>query len=297
MKTVVIINSKGGSGKSTLAVNLAANLALKGQNPAILDLDPQGSSMRWLQNRPADLPEIHGIAGYEKKSTMTRAWQLQPPEGTNPLIVDTPAGLDKNGLAATSRGADAILIPVMPSDIDIHAAVNCIADLLLTTKSDMTQRRIGIIANRVRANTRVYARLERFLRSLDIPLVATFRDSQNYTRSAELGIGINEMPLWQVRKDVGAWKELNSWLDSTLNDVSNVRAAAQSNGSSGCAFCRCTKFAYSELIARIGLQLPGIWPFLRIFLAVQRQCADLSCRLPSAESINAFKFFGYSPKD
>lgn len=224
MKTVVIINSKGGSGKSTLAVNLAANLALKGQNPAILDLDPQGSSMRWLQNRPSDMPEIHGIAGYEKKSTMTRAWQLQPPEGTNPLIVDTPAGLDKNGLAATSRGADAILIPVMPSDIDIHAAVNCIADLLLTTKSDMTQRRIGIIANRVRANTRVYARLERFLRSLDIPLVATFRDSQNYTRSAELGIGINEMPVWQVRKDLGAWKELSSWLDSTLNDVTNVRA-------------------------------------------------------------------------
>jgi len=30
--------------------------------------------------------------------------------------------------------------------------------------------------------------------------------------------------LWQVRKDVGAWKELNSWLDSTLNDVTNVRA-------------------------------------------------------------------------
>ena len=80
MKTVVIINSKGGSGKSTLAVNLAANFALKGQNPAILDLDPQGSSMRWLQNRPADLPEIHGIAGYEKKGTMTRAWQLHEQE-------------------------------------------------------------------------------------------------------------------------------------------------------------------------------------------------------------------------
>jgi chromosome partitioning protein len=223
MKTVVIINSKGGSGKSTLAANLAANYALKGRNPAILDLDPQGSSMRWLQNRPDDLPVIHGIAGYEKKSTVTRSWQLQPPEGTDPLIVDTPAGLERTGLAATSRGADAILIPVMPSDIDIHAAVNCISELLLTTKSDMTQKRIGIVANRVRANTRVYGRLERFLRSLDIPLVATFRDSQNYTRSAELGIGISEMPLWQVRKDMGAWKELLSWLDSTLYDSRNVR--------------------------------------------------------------------------
>jgi chromosome partitioning protein len=223
MKTIAIVNTKGGSGKSTIAVNLAAKYSFEGLHPAILDLDPQGSSMRWLQNRPDDMPEIYGVAGYEKKAAVTRTWQLKPPLDTNPLIIDSPASLDRNGLTAVSRGADAILIPVMPSDIDIHAAVNCISELLLTTKSDMTQRRIGIIANRVRTNTRVYARLERFLRSLDIPLVATFRDSQNYTRGVELGVGISEMPAWQVRKDIGAWNELYSWLDSTLNDVISVR--------------------------------------------------------------------------
>ena len=39
-----------------------------------MDHDPQGSSMRWLRQRPGDLPAIHGIAAYEKKLGVTRAF-------------------------------------------------------------------------------------------------------------------------------------------------------------------------------------------------------------------------------
>ena len=42
MRKIVIVNSKGGSGKTTVAVNLAAALAVHGDTPAILDLDPRG---------------------------------------------------------------------------------------------------------------------------------------------------------------------------------------------------------------------------------------------------------------
>jgi chromosome partitioning protein len=52
----------------------------------------------------------------------------------------------------------------------------------------------------------------RFLGSLDIPLIATLRDSQNYVRAAETGVGIHEMPAWQVRQDLGQWEQLTSWL-------------------------------------------------------------------------------------
>ena len=41
------------------------------------------------------------------------------------------AHLDALHLQDLTRDADAILIPVLPSDIDIHAASRCIADLLL----------------------------------------------------------------------------------------------------------------------------------------------------------------------
>lgn len=113
-----------------------------------------------------------------------------------------------------TRGADVIIVPVMPSDIDIHAAAKCIADLLLIAKVRRADDRIGIVANRVRSNTLVSQSLMRFLRSLDIPLIATLRDAQNYVRCAETGLGLYELPRWQTRQDIDAWRDLMAWLEA-----------------------------------------------------------------------------------
>jgi chromosome partitioning protein len=214
MQRIIILNPKGGSGKTTIATNLAARFASTGQQPVLMDLDPQGSSTRWLKKRQDELPQIHGIAAFERSSAVTRSWQLRIPQDCGAVIVDTPAALDPQRIPEVTRGADAILVPVMPSDIDIHAAAKCIADLLLVGKVRRSQGRLGIIANRVRSNTLISKALIRFLKSLDIPLVATFRDTQNYVRSAQTGAGIFEMPAWQVAKDLEDWNALASWLNS-----------------------------------------------------------------------------------
>lgn len=213
MQRIIVLNPKGGSGKTTVASNLAACFAAKGQRPTLMDLDPQGSSMRWLRKRPEEHPAIHGIAAFEKSSAVTRSWQLRIPADCGAVIVDTPAAIEPHAFPEITRGADAVLVPVMPSDIDIHATAKCIADLLLVAKIRRSENRIGIIANRVRANTLVSQALMRFLDSLDIPLVATLRDTQNYIRSAEAGIGIYEMPRWQVQQDLEQWQQLTSWLE------------------------------------------------------------------------------------
>jgi len=213
MQRILVLNPKGGSGKTTLATNLAANFAVSDSRPALMDLDPQGSSMRWLSRRPNDQAPVYGIAGFEQSTSVTRSWQLRVPQDCSPLIIDTPAALKSQGLPEITRGADAILVPVMPSDIDIHAAAKCITDLLLVAKIKRSDARIGIVANRVRSNTLVSQSLMRFLMSLDIPLIATLRDSQNYVRSAESGMGIFEMPSWRVRDDLDGWYALMNWLD------------------------------------------------------------------------------------
>ena len=212
MQRVIVINPKGGSGKTTVATNLAASFAASGYLPALMDLDPQGSSARWLKKRPGNYAPIHGISGFERSAAVTRSWQLRVPAQCDMLIVDTPAALEAQSLPEITRGADAILVPVVPSDIDIHAAARCIADLLLVAKVRRSDNRIGIIANRVRSNTLISQSLMRFLNSLDIPLIATLRDTQNYVRSAEAGTGIHEMPRWQVRQDLEHWDQLIEWL-------------------------------------------------------------------------------------
>ena len=111
------------------------------------------------------------------------------------------------------RGADKILVPVLPSDIDIHACSRCIRDLLLVAKIRREDDRIGVIANRVRRNTLIYQSLIRFLHTLGIPIVATLRDSQNYVRAAELGVGVHEMKSYVAHEDVEQWAPLVEWLE------------------------------------------------------------------------------------
>lgn len=212
MQRIVILNPKGGSGKTTIATNLAAHYAVAGRNPALMDLDPQGSSTRWLAKRDPRNPAIHGIAAFERSTAVTRSWQLRVPSECDIVVVDTPAAFDPQRLPEITRGADAILVPVMPSDIDIHAAAKCIADLLLIAKIRRSEGRLGIIANRVRSNTLISQSLIRFLNSLDIPLVATLRDTQNYIHATQAGAGICELPEYQVRKDLEHWKMLDEWL-------------------------------------------------------------------------------------
>jgi chromosome partitioning protein len=217
MQKIVILNSKGGSGKTTVATNLAACCATLAQRRvALMDLDPQGSAMRWLRTRPNECVPIHGIAAFERSSSVTRTFQLRVPPECDTLVVDTPAAIDPHTLPDVTRGAHAILVPVMPSEIDIHATAKCVADLLLIAKVRRSEGRLGIIANRVRAQTRVSQSLMRFLKSLDIPLVATLRDSQNYLRCAELGTGVSELPHWQALPDLGEWGRLLEWLRGRL---------------------------------------------------------------------------------
>src|SRR3989449_1002307 len=213
MQRIVVLNPKGGSGKTTIAINLASYLATRRYTPVLMDFDPQGSTLRWVRKRrPAQAP-IHAIAAFEKDSRTTRAFQLRVPDVATHVIVDTPAALDARHLPEMTRDADKILVPVLPSDIDIHTCSRCIRDLLLIAKIRREDDRLGVIANRIRRNTLTYQSLIRFLHTLGIPIVATIRDSQNYVRAAELGMGVHEMKSYIAQEDVEQWAPLIEWLE------------------------------------------------------------------------------------
>ncbi len=214
MQRIVILNPKGGSGKTTISTNLASYFATQGDRPVLIDNDPQGSSSRWLKKRKPHQAFIHGIAAFERNSSMTRAWQMRIPLEAVHVIVDTPAAIPPQQMPEITRDADAIIVPVLPSDIDIHAFSKCIADLLLIAKVRRDENRIGVVANRVRRSTIVYQSLMRFLDTLRIPVITTLRDSQNYVRAAELGVGLYEMKNHLVLQDLEDWKPLLKWLNA-----------------------------------------------------------------------------------
>lgn len=220
---VVVLNTKGGCGKTTLSTSLAAWYATNGYNTAILDNDPQGSSLRWLANRGGRKPGITGLSGTDKSGRVTKSFLMRVPPDIERLVVDTPAAIDNLRLQDALRGAHAVIIPVLPSDIDIHAASRCIAELLLTGRIENRQQRVAVVANRVKKQARMYETLRRFLGSLEIPFVATFRDSQNYVHATEMGLGVHELKDKNVKEERHEWAPLLEWLES--RPVSNLQPA------------------------------------------------------------------------
>lgn len=210
---IVILNPKGGCGKTTLAINLASYYALHGPPPTLIDNDPNGYTVSWLRRRPQDRVAIHGIANYGLSIRTTRSWQLRIPDESSTVIIDTPAALDRHEIRELTYDADAILIPVLPSAIDVGFATGFIAELLLQTQFE---RPIAVVANRTRKNTDSLKMLLRILDSIETPIISVLRDSQNYLHAADRGLGIYEMPHHKVKDDVEQMDEVVGWLSQRL---------------------------------------------------------------------------------
>ncbi len=211
IRRILVANGKGGCGKTTIATNLASYFSLHGQPAALLDYDPQGSSTQWLSLRER-APVIHGVCAHRHSMVQTRVYQMRLPEWTRRVILDAPAGVGGPDLLEMVRQVDTVLIPVLPSPFDIHAAAHFIRDLLLVGRVRANAVRVGVIANRVRRSTLVYRSLRRFLDALEIPFVGQIRDTQNYLHAAQEGLGVCELP--GARRDVGDWRRIVEWIEA-----------------------------------------------------------------------------------
>lgn len=223
MQRIIVLNTKGGCGKTTIATNLASVYADSGLSTSLMDYDPQGSSTRWLSLRSTERPAIHGVEAHKKpRGNVTRVWQNRIMPETDRVIIDAPAGFDHPQLLEFIRQVDTVLIPVLPSPIDIHAATRFVEDLLLVAKVRQLGVRVGVVANRAKKNTKMYLSLERFLKTLHLPFITTLRDTQNYVHAAERGIGIHEM--WDKRADVDKehWQPLLAWLEEGCTEMQDT---------------------------------------------------------------------------
>jgi chromosome partitioning protein len=214
MLRISIMNTKGGCGKTTIATNLASYCASLGYGTALFDYDRQASCTRWSKARPSSRPPVYCVPAYEPpRPSVTRAWQMRVPQDTRYIITDTPAGYAMVDIEDRVAETDVILIPVLPSPIDIHSTADFIRDLLLVGKVRVHNTRLAIVTNRTRIRTRAVEKLERFLNKLDIPVIARIRDTQHYVSACEQGLGIHELGERDAQQDRETWIELLDWLD------------------------------------------------------------------------------------
>ena len=207
MRHIMVMNAKGGCGKSTLATNIASYFAVAGQRVALADFDPQRSSLDWVEARPADRPEVLGLAAYEDGLKHL-------PRTMEYVIIDAPARSHGPELTALVKRAETIIVPVMPSGIDMRASERFIEELRGVGKVERKQARIAVVANRFRDNTLIFDELDADLRKIGVPYVATLREAQNYIRAYSRGIGVFELPEYLAWPDWEQWGPLLDWLKS-----------------------------------------------------------------------------------
>jgi len=206
MRSILVLNAKGGCGKTTLATNIASFYAVQGLKVTLADFDPQHSSLDWLAARPEERPRIAGVAA--------DAGAFRAAPDCDCLVMDAPAAVHGRAITDLVRRAQSIVMPVLPSPLDMRAAAHFVEELLVVGKVSRQETKVAVVANRVRENTLIYHSLERFLARLEIPLVATLRDTQNYIRAAERGLGIFELAPSLAEPDLQQWKSLTRWLNS-----------------------------------------------------------------------------------
>ena len=207
MRHIMVLNAKGGSGKTTLATNLASYFASQQNNVTLVDYDPQASSLAWLDERSSARPPIAGIAGYQRNAGRVK-------RQTDIVILDAPAAVHGAELTALARKAETILIPVLPSPIDMRAASDFIKEIKSCAPVAQKKAKIALVANRCRSITNISAELEEFLSKQKIPFLTTLRDSQNYVRAADRGLGVFELGPAASAIDREQWQPILKWLKS-----------------------------------------------------------------------------------
>ncbi len=227
MQRIIVMNSKGGCGKTTIATNLASYYASKGFNTALFDYDPQGSSTEWLRQRSVDMPEIYGVVGYRTRTAQssTQAWKLKVPLDTQRVVLDMPGGIKAHELSSHVKNINAVIIPVLPSSIDIAATAHFVRELMFATRLRIKKIPVFLVGNRVQRHADIFYKLEKFLDDMDIPVLINFRDHPDYVRAAESGIGIHEMTSESVKGERVSWDEMTSKIDAVLRSPKGNHAA------------------------------------------------------------------------
>ena len=206
MLKVLVASSKGGAGKTTIATNLAAYYAVDGKNTVIVDADRQGSSQRWAEKR-AEMPNaVLGLSG------LRRDWARHVPEDAERVVIDSAAGIRSGEVGEFLDHVDAVIVPILPSAIDLEAADPFLAELADLPRIKRGKVPVALVANRLKPWTNASQQAVEAIKRFPFPIVAELRDTQGYVLASELGKSIFDYNSEVVRSHQDDWSKLLRWL-------------------------------------------------------------------------------------
>ncbi|AOV18071.1 cobyrinic acid a,c-diamide synthase [Acidihalobacter aeolianus] len=164
---IAVINQKGGVGKTTLAVNLAAGFALR-MPTVLVDLDPQGTAAAWasLATDPLPMQVRHLADGFDAREPLATGEEVQA------VLVDCPPTLDSTAVVEVLQAVDKVLIPVMPSPLDLWSSLR-LAEAVEAAQQVNRKLQARLLINQMETRSALSGAMEGALREFSIPTLRT----------------------------------------------------------------------------------------------------------------------------
>jgi chromosome partitioning protein len=163
---LAVASLKGGCGKSTLAWNLAAGLARRegAARVGLLDADPQGALTHWAAWAAAGSEgKLAGPGGpcrrCRRRGALARALRRHAS-----VLVDCPPSLDMAVTRLLLARAHAVLIPVLPSPLDLWACART-AQAVAEVRADNPGLKAWLLVNQVEPGSALSRAMSRALAS------------------------------------------------------------------------------------------------------------------------------------
>jgi len=217
-KIIAVVNQKGGSGKTTLSMQLAGALARRGNKILVVDADPQGTATRWAASAEDEKPFPASVVGLSAANTKVHREVKKFISDYDIIVIDCPPAADSPVPQSALLIADLALVPIIPSPLDMWAAVgirqiiNAVSDLNETLKA-------RLVMNQCQPNTTLAQEALEVLPEFGIKMCGTYiRHRQVYRQSAVFGQTVHDFG----NKAAAAIEEVESLTDEVLSLLSTT---------------------------------------------------------------------------
>lgn len=205
---IAVVNQKGGTGKTTVTMNLAAGLARRGRT-LVVDGDPQGSAGQWARMASEERPfpaSVFVVAGPLQREL--RALR----KDYDFIVVDCPPTLEGGTVEGALGSADHVLIPVLPSPMDLWGSVR-MGRSLEQARAANPSLKPHIVVNQVEMRSALSRAMKHALMEIDIPaLEQHLRRRAIYRRAALEGSSVYDLG----KPGLAAVDEIDAIIDEVL---------------------------------------------------------------------------------